>query len=140
MSGTTTLPDSKWRKRAACKGLATELFYPERGDSAGIQAARDVCATCSVVPECLATSLVSGEVAERFGIYGGMTAIGRSRFRKAVSDDPKYAHLAIPAGDHPSVPPGDPVDVKPSVEHDERRERAIDALTRSGAPGKRPPT
>ena len=37
---------ARWRQQAACHGTDLNLFYPERGQSAG--PARQVCAQCPV--------------------------------------------------------------------------------------------
>lgn len=62
-----------WRVLAACRGMDTELFYPEgRGRSLRMQeeVARQVCAECPVRRECLSAAT---ERPERYGIWGGLT-------------------------------------------------------------------
>lgn len=65
-------PD-RWWERAACRGMDTALFFPERGEQIG--KVREVCAGCPVRAECLA-------VAEREGIWGGTSARERRRMRR----------------------------------------------------------
>ena len=68
--------DQLWREHAACRGLDTNMFFPERGDHHGVEAARQVCMSCPVRTEC-------GEYALGFpdyampGIWGGLS--GRQR-------------------------------------------------------------
>lgn len=59
--------EREWMSRAACKGMDTNLFFPERGDTHSVRLAKSVCAGCPVIEEC-------GEYgkAERFGFWGGM--------------------------------------------------------------------
>ncbi|WP_106536031.1 WhiB family transcriptional regulator [Haloactinopolyspora alba] len=62
-----------WRVHAACRGMDTDLFYPEgRGRTlrAREQIAKEVCLSCPVARQCreAATALP-----ERYGIWGGLT-------------------------------------------------------------------
>ena len=59
---------ARWRLRAACHGTDLDLFYPERGQSAG--PARQVCARCPVRQPCLEYAL-SNRITS--GIWGGQT-------------------------------------------------------------------
>jgi len=68
-----------WHTEAACRGLNPDLFHPERGaDASG---AKQVCATCSVIDECLAWSLVHFE---RHGVWGGMAERERRPLRRKL--------------------------------------------------------
>ena len=62
----------EWHARAACRGMGTNLFFPERGQST--DAAMKVCVTCPVRPDCLAFGIVNSP---QIGIWGG--ASGRTR-------------------------------------------------------------
>ena len=62
----------EWHARASCRGMGTEIFYPERGQST--DAATKVCVTCPVRPDCLAFGIVNSP---QIGIWGG--ASGRTR-------------------------------------------------------------
>jgi WhiB family redox-sensing transcriptional regulator len=42
---------ARWRERAACCGTDLDVFFPERGQSAG--PARQVCVRCPVRQPCL---------------------------------------------------------------------------------------
>ena len=72
--------NSTWRDDAACKGLDTTLFHPERG--ANVKRAKQVCQGCSVVGECLAYALVNYE---KHGIWGGMSERQRRDLRAKLT-------------------------------------------------------
>lgn len=55
-----------WHKDAACRGLDPDLFFPERGTTAG--PAKAVCKTCPVKAECYEAGKH-----EHYGVWGGMT-------------------------------------------------------------------
>jgi len=59
---------ARWRQQAACRGTDLDLFYPERGKSAG--PARQVCAACPVRQPCLEYALSNRIMS---GIWGGQT-------------------------------------------------------------------
>lgn len=57
-----------WQDLAACRGLSSELFYPQDDDA--IAAAKAVCRSCEVETQCLEHAL---SVREKDGIWGGST-------------------------------------------------------------------
>jgi WhiB family redox-sensing transcriptional regulator len=61
------LPPS-WMKEGRCAEVDTELFFPEKGDSASATAARNICMQCEVRVQCLEYALNNNE---RYGIWGG---------------------------------------------------------------------
>ncbi len=65
-----------WRKRAACRGLDAEIFYPATDDEADTAAAKEICGVCPVREACLEHALA---YREREGIWGGMTERERRR-------------------------------------------------------------
>ena len=67
-----------WRDDAACRGMATALFFPERGEPPG--QARLVCASCPVRTECTQAGM-----SEHFGVWGGLTERERHRRRRRPS-------------------------------------------------------
>lgn len=70
-----------WMKRAACRGLDPELFFPvsETGEGAAQAAvAKDVCATCPVRRECLDWALETHAA----GVWGGTTESERRVLRR----------------------------------------------------------
>lgn len=76
--GAGPIPTSRWRDRAACRGIEDpDLFFPAAEPGAGLAAAeaaaKAVCARCAVRVECGAFALV----ALPEGIAGGLTAAER---------------------------------------------------------------
>jgi WhiB family transcriptional regulator, redox-sensing transcriptional regulator len=69
---------ARWREQAVCRGTALNLFYPERGESAG--PARQVCAACPVRQQCLEYALTNRITS---GIWGGLT----ERERRPLQSD-----------------------------------------------------
>jgi WhiB family redox-sensing transcriptional regulator len=65
-----------WRQQAACRGLDPAIFYPAPEDEEIAEAAKDVCATCSVREACLEYALA---VREKEGVWGGATERDRRR-------------------------------------------------------------
>jgi len=74
----------RWRRRAACREMGPELFFPvgERDADAVAQAAeaKQVCARCDVRLHCLAYSLVANP---EYGIWGGLGPSERRALRRA---------------------------------------------------------
>ena len=72
--------DDSWCHLAACRGMATSLFFPEpaRPDPAVVAEAKQVCAHCPVRERCLAVGL-----REEHGIWGGLTVGERRAARRA---------------------------------------------------------
>lgn len=86
------LAAQQWRQHAACRLLPddqTHIFWPGKGDTATLAAARAVCLTCPVAQDCLDHALANNEQ----GIWGGTTAKQRR-------------HMA--AGRTPAVAPAPP--------------------------------
>jgi WhiB family transcriptional regulator, redox-sensing transcriptional regulator len=71
-----------WLDLAACKDSDPELFFPQRGEKAKGQAAKQVCAACQVQQQCreLAVRTASSR-GEDHGIYGATTPHERSGLR-----------------------------------------------------------
>jgi WhiB family redox-sensing transcriptional regulator len=69
-----------WFDRAACLEADPDAFYPEKGGSS--RAAKRVCATCPVRPECLSYALANDE---RFGIWGGLSERERRQVKRQAS-------------------------------------------------------
>ncbi len=65
-----------WRKRAACRGIDVEIFFPEIDDEAEADAAKAVCERCPVRQACLEHALAHRE---REGVWGGATERERRR-------------------------------------------------------------
>jgi len=69
---------ARWREQAACCGTDLDVFFPERGESAG--PARQVCAACQVRKPCLEYAL-SNRITS--GIWGGLTERERRPLQSA---------------------------------------------------------
>jgi WhiB family redox-sensing transcriptional regulator len=68
--------DSEWMREANCKGLDTELFFPERGKGRDPMIVK-VCDACPVKQECR-------DYADKYimdGIWGGTGAVYRMKQR-----------------------------------------------------------
>jgi WhiB family redox-sensing transcriptional regulator len=65
-----------WRSKAACQGLAPDIFYPSTEDDADADQAKVICATCPVREACLEHALA---IREKDGIWGGATERERRR-------------------------------------------------------------
>lgn len=71
----------EWHRRAACKGMEADLWFPVRGDTIP-PAVRAVCATCPVQAECLEAGL-----REKYGIWSGTSERQRRAIRTARRGD-----------------------------------------------------
>jgi WhiB family redox-sensing transcriptional regulator len=95
---------ARWRQLAACHGVDLDVFFPERGETAG--PARQICAACPVREPFLDYAL-SNRITH--GIWGGLTERERRPLRSrlvqesrrerdraiAVADAAGYATAAI---------------------------------------------
>ena len=70
--------EQAWMNEANCRGLDASAFFPS--DASGVEAARRVCAECSVRSECLEYSL---ENRLDHGIWGGTSERQRQRLLRA---------------------------------------------------------
>jgi WhiB family redox-sensing transcriptional regulator len=69
-----SVQELKWWDLGACRGLDASVFYPDDEDDA--EAAKSVCAMCSVQSTCLDYAL---SVREKAGVWGGATERDRRR-------------------------------------------------------------
>jgi WhiB family transcriptional regulator, redox-sensing transcriptional regulator len=65
-----------WRSKAACQGLAPDIFYPSTEDDADAEQAKVICAVCPVREACLEHALA---MREKDGVWGGATERERRR-------------------------------------------------------------
>jgi WhiB family redox-sensing transcriptional regulator len=71
-----------WLDLAACKATDPELFFPERGEKAKGQAAKQICTGCQVQQQCRELAVRTARSREEdHGIYGGTTPHERSSLR-----------------------------------------------------------
>jgi WhiB family transcriptional regulator, redox-sensing transcriptional regulator len=72
--------DDEWRKRSACSGGNTNLFFPTKEDHSScshqIAMSRLICVTCPVRLECLKFALENNE---KHGIWGGIVPRDRRK-------------------------------------------------------------
>lgn len=71
-----------WRNEAACRGEATDLFFPIGESGPAVQQIREakaICSSCPVREPCLAWSLQAGA---DHGVWGGMSEAERKAFRR----------------------------------------------------------
>ena len=71
----TALSIASWRKRAACRGIDPEVFYPVSDEDEAWEA-KAICAQCPVRQACLEYALANRE---REGVWGGTTERERRR-------------------------------------------------------------
>ena len=87
---------ARWRELAACRGADLDVFFPDRGESAG--PARQVCAACPVLQPCLDYA-ISNRIP--YGVWGGLTERERralqTRWVRATRRDRDRAVLAAVA-------------------------------------------
>jgi WhiB family transcriptional regulator, redox-sensing transcriptional regulator len=78
-----------WLDLAACRDSDPELFFPERGEQAKGQAAKQVCASCQVQQQCrdLAVRAASSRE-EDHGIFAATTPRERSGLRGNLAPGP----------------------------------------------------
>jgi WhiB family transcriptional regulator, redox-sensing transcriptional regulator len=76
-----------WRLRAACRGVDSELFFPEGSRGPALESAasaKQICAACPVRARCLDWALTHGA---HHGVWGGRTEDER-RSTRATSSVP----------------------------------------------------
>lgn len=64
------LVENKWRDEAACRGMATEIFFPVSASNDAAVTAKAVCEGCPVTEECLSYAMAAREPE---GVFGGLT-------------------------------------------------------------------
>ena len=78
-----------WQEKAACRGVPTEIFFPENpgGQDSVYNKAREFCRKCEVTQQCLAYAL-EHETGQRcrFGVFGGLSP--RERSQLATTPNP----------------------------------------------------
>jgi WhiB family redox-sensing transcriptional regulator len=87
-----------WQKRAACSGIATEVFFPS-DDSTG-EDAKSICVECPVERQCLEHAI---RAREEEGVWGGATGAERRslirRRRRAEAKQRKFRRVLSNPGD-----------------------------------------
>lgn len=73
--------NNRWMDDAACATVATDEFFPDRGDNRAANQARLICSTCPVIAECLA---YAQQVEFEYGIFGGLAPLDRRKLRSTA--------------------------------------------------------
>lgn len=73
--------DQPWADQALCREVDTEIFFSNKNGSA--HEAMKVCAACPVTAQCLTYAMETGQT---WGVWGGMSAIGRVRLRRHLKE------------------------------------------------------
>ena len=74
-----------WQRRAACREMAPELFFPTLHGTAQLRAveqAKAVCRGCPVVADCLTAALADPELV---GVWGATSERERATMRRATA-------------------------------------------------------
>lgn len=72
--------NEEWRLQAECRGMDTNIFFPELGvDIKHIHAIKEICESCLVNVECLESAL--NTEMDLYGFYGGKSARERRTIR-----------------------------------------------------------
>jgi hypothetical protein len=69
-----------WHRRAACRGIGPEAFFPVRGQRTDF--AKEVCAGCPVRRECRAYAVANLDVS---GIWGGTSHRERTYIKRGLA-------------------------------------------------------
>ena len=96
--GSEQYDDYAWMLKGKCRDLgpeATNIMFPEKGDTAGLRRAKAVCKDCPVKRECLDFALTSreGKPFETQGIWGGTSVRERKRIKKGTIPHPNKKPL-----------------------------------------------
>ena len=77
------ITEQNWHKFGACRGLDTNLFFPDRGVSHWeIEHAKQVCKKCVVREFCLSDALAQDE--DPAGVWGGTSGRERRELRRVA--------------------------------------------------------
>lgn len=77
-----------WTDRAACKGLPTRIFFPERGQTAAL--AKQICARCDVRDQCAAAG-----AQEARGVWGGTSPVDRGNVSGGWGEPNRIHHVDV---------------------------------------------
>ena len=96
-----------WHERAACAGMDETLFFPlGEGGPAGaerIEQAKAVCSGCPVQSACLADAMTRESPSARYGVFGSLTAVERSRLYVQLRDHARHLDTLTAAEDQPGA-------------------------------------
>ena len=69
-----------WWAGAACEGLDTYLFFPERGKSN--RRAKQLCMECPVIDDCLEYAM---KTRQKYGVWGGLGEEQRRKLHEEIA-------------------------------------------------------
>lgn len=73
--------DRDWRAKAACADFDPDIFFDRAAENPDIaEMAKEVCAGCSMIQNCLNAAMLNNE---KYGIWGGMDPDERQKHRRA---------------------------------------------------------
>lgn len=76
----------RWYQQAKCRLVDPAIFFPDKHANAHtIKSAKQVCARCPVISECLAYALT----ADVEGVWGGTVQRERNRMRRGMDRRPR---------------------------------------------------
>jgi WhiB family redox-sensing transcriptional regulator len=93
----TSAGSQAWRADAACRGMDTAVFFPGRGQSGAVAAAKAICNGCPVAAECLTEAMLDPM---NSGIWGASSHRQRRIIRS--TNNPTHAPARKPIA-HGSV-------------------------------------
>jgi len=77
-------PAERWEGALCAQVGMPDMWFPEPG--ANLSAAKRVCAECPLAAECLEYAMETEErTPGRFGIYGGLSAVERSKLARSAA-------------------------------------------------------
>lgn len=71
-----------WMRKAACRGLPIDLFFPDQRSERGWDEPQRICASCPVSNQCLELVINLEWSDDRWGMFAGMTPWERDSLRQ----------------------------------------------------------
>ena len=87
--------DTTWMDNANCKGKTNQMFPKDYKDITYIKQARQICAECTVKPQCL-TYALQYPTADMHGVWAGLTSrqlLNEQRRRGLTPTKPSIAQM-----------------------------------------------
>lgn len=87
------MPRYEWMARSRCRGETDKMFPKGHKDISYIQEAREMCANCTVRPQCLEYAL-EFPAADMHGVWAGLTSRQLAAEQKRRKISPKRPTLS----------------------------------------------
>lgn len=90
-----SMPRFEWMARSRCRGETDKMFPKGHKDISYIQEAREMCANCTVRPQCLEYAL-EFPAADMHGVWAGLTSrqlAAEQKRRKIVPKRPTLSQM-----------------------------------------------